>query len=140
MQVEDTKEKVYIFDLDKEFAEVESGEDTPVFIPDIEKHIMKLPKSVLIGDDVKAAANKQMILYRPPPSFTVRADKDSVRKTIIQNRRRAQEKQASQIPDSPNGFIPSRSHDVPQAQLDDPIKENAPFVVVDDDPDAMDIG
>lgn len=140
MQVEDTKDKVYIFDLNKELAEVESGEDTPVFIPDIEKHIMKLPKSMLIGDDVKAAANKQMILYRPPPSFTVPADKDSVRKAIIECRRRAQEKQATQIPDSPNGFIPSRSHGVPQAQLDDPIKENAPLVVVDDELDAMDIG
>ena len=140
MQVEDTKDKVYIFDLDKELAEVESGEDTPVFIPDIEKHIMKMPKSVLIGDDIKAAANKQMILYRPPPSFTVPTDKGSVRKAIIESRRRAQEKQTFQIPDSPNGFVPSRSHGVLQAQLDGPIKESAPPVVVDDDPDAMDIG
>ena len=138
MQVEDTKDKVYIFDLNKEFSDVESGEDTPVFIPDIEKHIMKLPKSVLIGDDIKAAANKQMILYRPPTSFTVQADKDSVRKMIIENRRRAQEKQTSQIPHSLNGFIPSRSHDIPQ--LNDSNKESAPLVVVNDDPDAMDIG
>jgi len=140
MQVEDTKDKVYIFDLNEELAEVESGEDTPVFIPDIEKHLMKLPKSVLIGDDIKAAANKQMILYRPPPSFTVPTDKDSVRKAIIETRRRAQGKQASQISDSLNGFVSSRSHGVLQTQLDGPIKESAPPVVVDDDLDAMDIG
>jgi hypothetical protein len=140
MQVEDTKDKVYIFDLNKELAEVESDEDTPVFVPDIEKHIMKLPKSVLIGDDVKAAANKQMILYRPPPSFTVPSDKDSVRKSIIERRRRAQEKQTSQIPDSPNGFFPPRSHSLLKAQLDGLIKESAPPLVIDDDPDAMDIG
>lgn len=142
MQVEDTKDKVYIFDLNKELAEVESGEDTPVFIPDIEKHIMKLPKSVLIGDDVKAAANKQMILYRPPSSLTVPAEKDNVRKAIIESRRRAQEKQMAQILDKPNGFIPSRSHGVLQVQVqqDGPSKGSAPLVVVDDDPDAMDIG
>jgi len=139
MQVEDTKDKVYICDLNKELAEVESDEDTPVFVPDIEKHIMKLPKSVLIGDDVKAAANKQMILYRPPPSFMVPVDKDSVRKAIIESRRRAQEKKALQIPDGPNGFAPSRSNGVSQVQLDGPIKESAPLIV-DDDPDAMDIG
>jgi len=140
MQVEDTKDKVYIFDLNKELAEVESDEDTPVFIPDIEKHIMKLPKSVLIGDDVKAAANKQMILYRPPPSFTVPTDKDNVRKSIIESRRRAQEKQASQISNSPNGFVPSRGHSLLKAQFDGLIKESPPPVVIDDDPDAMDIG
>lgn len=140
MQVEDTKDKVYIFDLNKELAEVESGEDTPVFIPDIEKHIMKLPKSVLIGDDVKAAANKQMILYKAPHSLTVPADKDKVRKAIIESRRRAQEKQAAQILEKPNGFIPSRSHGFPHAQLDDPTKKSAPLLVIDEDLDAMDIG
>ena len=141
MQVEDTKDKVYIFDLNKELAEVESGEDTPVFIPDIEKHIMKLPKSLLIGDDVKAAASKQMILYRPPPSFAVQADKDAVRKAIIESRRRGQEKQATQIPESPNGFVSSRSHGgVLKAQLDGRIKGGTSLVVIDDDPDAMDTG
>lgn len=141
MQVEDTKDKVYIFNLNKELAEVESGEDTPVFIPDIEKHIMKLPKSLLIGDDVKAAASKQMILYRPPPSFTVQVDKDSVRKAIIESRRRGQEKQqATQIPESPNGIVSSRSHGVLKAQIDGRIKGGTSLVVIDDDPDAMDTG
>jgi hypothetical protein len=140
MQVEDTKNKVYIFDLDKELAEIESGEDTPVFIPDIEKHIMKLPKSVLIGDDVKAAANKQMILYRPPPSFTAPTDKNCIRKAIIESRRIAKEKQASQVLDSPNGFVASRCHSILQAQLDRPIKESVQPAIVNDDPDAMDIG
>lgn len=142
MQVEDTKDKVYIYDLDKELAEVESDEDRPVFIPDIEKHVMKLPKSVLLGDDVKAAANKQMILYRVPTSLSVPEDKDSVRKAIIESRRRAQENQQLKVPETPNALLPPKGNINHASQPYTNGYRNAfdRNWVIDEDPDAMDIG
>lgn len=143
MQLEDSKHKVYIYDLDKELAEVESDEDRPVFIPDIEKHVMKLPKKILLGDDLKAAANKQMILYRLPTSLSVPEDKDSVRKAIIESRRRAQENQHLQIPNIPVAVV------LPQQNGNKTISTpytngiqttTVPDNVLEDDPDAMDIG
>jgi hypothetical protein len=94
MEVEDTKHKVYIYDLDKELAEAESDEDRPIFIPDIEKHLHKIPKHILIGDDAKALANMQMVLYNVPSSLTVPKEQDSVRRAIIESRQRARERQA----------------------------------------------
>jgi hypothetical protein len=94
MQVEDTKHKVYIYDLDKELAESESDEERPIFIPDIEKHLNKIPKHILIGDDARALANMQMVLYNVPSSLTVPQEKDSVRRAIIESRQRQRESQA----------------------------------------------
>jgi hypothetical protein len=94
MEVEDTKHKVYIYDLDKELAEAESDEDRPIFIPDIEKHLHKIPKHILIGDDAKAMANMQMVVYNVPTSLTVPKEQDSVRRAIIESRQRARERQA----------------------------------------------
>ena len=85
MDVEDTKHKVYIYNLDKELEDSQSDEDTPIFLPDIEKHLSKLPKVVLISEDEKEhAKNMQMVLYNVPTSLTVSEDKDSVRKAIIE--------------------------------------------------------
>jgi len=140
MQVEDTKDKIYIYDLDKELAEVESDEDHPVFIPDIEKHVMKLPKSVLLGDDVKAMANKQMVLYRVPTSLSVSEDKDSVRRAIIETRRRAQENQPFRVPDPPTVVPPPIEKTGAQTQangITSSVTTNG--VLGEDDPDAMDI-
>jgi hypothetical protein len=93
MDLEDSKHKIYIYDLDKELAEAESDEDRPIFIPDIEKHLHKIPKHILIGDDAKAMANMQMVLYNVPTSLTVPKEQDSVRRAIIESRRRARERQ-----------------------------------------------
>lgn len=142
MQVEDTKDKVYIYDLDKELAEVESDEDRPIFIPDIEKHVMKLPKAVLIGDDLKAVANNQMILYRAPTSLSIPEDKDSVRKAIIESRRRAQESQALKVPHTSNTFLPPKEgvNDASRSYLNGFRNSFDTNGAVEEDPDAMDIG
>jgi hypothetical protein len=99
MDLEDTKHKVYIYDLDKELEGCESDEDKPIFIPDIEKHLNKLPKVVLIGDDAhEAAKNMQMVLYRVPTSLTVPRDKDNVRKVIIESRQRMRNQKGLTVP------------------------------------------
>ncbi|KAH7025358.1 hypothetical protein B0J12DRAFT_714418 [Macrophomina phaseolina] len=98
MQLEDTKDKVYIYDLDKELAELESDEENPIFIPDIEKHLTKIPKHVLMstGKELETTADNQLILYGVPASLTVPEEKDSVRKAIIEARKRAEQKPQSQ--------------------------------------------
>jgi len=141
MQIEDTKDKIYIYDLDKELAEVESDEDRPVFLADIEKHLLKLPKSVLLGDDVKAAASKQMVLYRVPTSLSVSEGKDSVRRAIIETRRRAQEKQPLRIAESPTAVPPSADKRNVNGQANGVAGAvTANGAPAEYDPDAMDIG
>lgn len=109
MEVEDTKDKVYIYDLDKELAESESDDERPIFIPDIEKHLLaRIPRHVLIGDDAREAAkHMQMIIYSAPKSLTVAPDKDNVRRAIIESRKRAQERQAFTIPAAPENLLSS---------------------------------
>ncbi len=92
MQLDDTKEKVYIYNLDQELADIESEEERLVFLPDIEKKLGKIPKSLLTGHS-QPAANTQMILYSVPSSLTVAPEQDNVRKAILETRARAREKQ-----------------------------------------------
>lgn len=110
MEVEDTKDKVYIYDLDKELAESESDDERPIFIPDIERHLLaRIPRHVLIGDDAREAAkHMQMIIYSAPKSLTVAPEKDNVRRAIIESRKRAQERQAFTIPAAPEN-LPSNT-------------------------------
>jgi hypothetical protein len=128
MQVEDTPTRIFIHDLDSELAdEVESDSERPIFVPDIEKHLMKLPRAVLIGDsERKAMENMQMVLYKIPKSISVPEEEDSVRRAIREARQRARDQQPLRIPDAPR-----------------PVKVStvtAPIEQDDYDPDAMDIG
>jgi len=106
MELEDSKHKVYIYDLDKELEDCQSDEDKPIFIPDIEKHLSKLPRVVLIGDDAKdAAKNMQMVLYNVPSSLTVPKERDTVRKAIMESRQRMRDKQALTVPEFPTALL-----------------------------------
>lgn len=99
MRLDDTKHKVYIYDLDKELEEIESSEDENrlVFLPDIEKRLLnkRIPSSVLANKDGELAGmnrSQAMVLYDIPHSLTLTDEKDSVRKAILESRRRTQEK------------------------------------------------
>lgn len=91
MQVDDTKDKIYIHNLDDEIASVEA-EESMIFLPDIEKKIRQIPKHILTGD-LQPTAENQMVIYGVPPSLSVPKDNDSVRKAILECRARAREKQ-----------------------------------------------
>lgn len=90
MQMDDSKHKVYIHDIDAELSETDSEKDL-VFLPDIEKRLTKVPKSVLLHADA-VPANMEMVLYNVPSSLVIPEERDSVRKAIIEARGRAQEK------------------------------------------------
>lgn len=91
MNVDDTRDRVFIHDLDAELADAESDEERLIFLPDIEKKFSKIPQRLLMGGH---DANQELVLYGVPKSLTVDEGHDSVRKAIIETRRRAQEKAA----------------------------------------------
>ena len=95
MLVEDTPHRVYIADLDAELSDIESDEDNPIFLQDIEKHLAKIPKHVLMGPEPKSTKDNQLILYHVPSSLTVPESQDSVRKAIAEARGRLRERQAN---------------------------------------------
>ncbi|KAK3396354.1 hypothetical protein B0T20DRAFT_268895 [Sordaria brevicollis] len=100
MQLDDSKYKVYIYNLEDELSsesEAEGQDGKLIFLPDIEKHLRqnRLPTQVLntaqpsVDPDI---LNKQLVLYRVPASITVPEEQDSVRKAILEARARMREK------------------------------------------------
>lgn len=95
MQLDDTKHKVYIYNLDAELESVEGDGEKVVFLPDIERKFNKIPQSLLRGH-AQTPANSEMVLYRVPSSLTVPEENDNVRRAIIECRDRAWQKQAEE--------------------------------------------
>lgn len=130
MQVEDTPHTVYIHDLDAELSDIESDEDNPIFLADIEKHLAKIPKHLLTGPELKATKDNAMVLYQVPSSLTIPEAQDSVRKAIVEARARIRERQVSgveevlpppQVPLSNmgmSGSIPGPANDPDAMELD----------------------
>jgi hypothetical protein len=95
MQVEETPNRVFIYDLDKELAEIESDEENPIFLSDIEKHLSKIPRHVLLNEkNLKPTDKNQVVLYSVPTSLSVPQEQDNVRKAITEARARIREGQA----------------------------------------------
>ncbi len=92
MQLDDSKDRVYIYNLDDELSGAESEEEKLIFLPDIEKRLTKIPKSVLTNTD-RAATSNEMVLYSVPQSLSVPKEQDNVRKAIIETRARARQMQ-----------------------------------------------
>lgn len=134
MQIDDTKDRVYIRNLDDELAEIDSQEEKVVFLPDIEEMLGKIPKSVLMGEGQPSARN-EIVLYSVPTSLTVPEEQDKVRKAIIESRARAREKQKHTADGMPvNGFDGRPSLDP------DPVHVSADHVAkIEKDEDAMDL-
>ncbi|KAK0656605.1 hypothetical protein B0T16DRAFT_301175, partial [Cercophora newfieldiana] len=96
MQLDDSKYKVYIRNLDDELSSESEAEDgNLIFLPDIEKHLRnnRIPAAVLAKPDPDMLS-KQLVLYSVPSSLTVPEEHDSVRKAIIEARARVRAKQA----------------------------------------------
>ncbi len=94
MQLDNTKHKVYIYDLDAELSDGESSSDEGklVFLPDIERHLRetRIPPRILANNEGELAGNNlQLVLYNVPSSLTVPEEQDSVRRAIVETRARA---------------------------------------------------
>ncbi|OAL70048.1 hypothetical protein A7D00_5577 [Trichophyton violaceum] len=95
MQVDDTKTRVYITDLGDEIAQIEEEERRQTFkvMPEMEKQLMSIPKSVLTHKP-KEERNNELVLYRVPAALGIPAEQDSVRAAMTDARERAREKMA----------------------------------------------
>lgn len=96
MQVDDTRDRVYIHDIDLELADIVEEEQKLIFLPDIEKHLSRLPQQVLNGLREDESENQELVLYDVPRSLTVDEEHDSVRKAILEARQRARDKAAQE--------------------------------------------
>lgn len=95
MQLDDTKDKVYIYNLDDELRDIDEEEEKLIFLPDIERKLTKIPQSVLTSTS-QPVPNQEMVLYTVPSSLTVPEKEDNVRKAIIETRERARQKQVDE--------------------------------------------
>ena len=101
MQLDDSKHKVYIYNIDDELSSSESeAEDGKViFLPDIERALRanRIPPVVRANDEGqlggKNIEDMQLVLYNVPSSLTVAPEHDSVRKAILEARARARREQ-----------------------------------------------
>lgn len=91
MSVDETRDRVYIHDIDSELAELEEQKSDIAFLPEIEKRLAALPTTILGGAN-QEVRNKQMVLYQVPSSISVPEEQDHVRKAIIATRAREKEK------------------------------------------------
>lgn len=89
MHVDDTKTRVFISDLDSELAEIEEQENDIAFLPEIEKKLMAIPKSVLRH---RPSSDNALVLYKLPPALGMTGEEDTVRSVIDGARDRAREK------------------------------------------------
>nr|POF15975.1 hypothetical protein CFP56_77019 [Quercus suber] len=94
MHVEDTRDRVFIHNLDEELADVESDEERLIFLPDIEKHFNRIPQHILTERKDDETRNQELVLYSVPKLLTEQDNHDSVRRAILEARQRAQEKAA----------------------------------------------
>jgi len=164
MQVDDSKFRVWVHNLDDELSDSESDDGKLVFLPNIEKHLResRIPASILANSEGELAGNKQMVLYSVPSSLSVPEEQDSVRKAILEARARVRAKQDArrgadaQRPQVTN-IIGSRGVDMKdwfnstgEATLADVAAKPSDGMLLqgigtqttsdDDDPDAMDLG
>ncbi|KAK3986893.1 hypothetical protein QBC44DRAFT_332410 [Cladorrhinum sp. PSN332] len=150
MQLDDTKYKVYIHNLDDELSSSSDGESDDgklIFLSDIEKHLRsnRIPPGVLKPKPDADLADKQLVLYRVPSSLTVPEEQDSVRKAIIEARARMREQQrakgesalpAQPVATMPAGYVPIDS-DAPLTQA--PYAGGDVSFQQNEDPDAMEL-
>jgi len=163
MQLDDSKHKVYIYDLDAELSDSgESDDGKLVFLPDIKKHLResRIPPSVLANSEGELVGNNQLVLYNIPSSLTIPEEQDSVRKAIIETRARAKAKQDQNRNDdirnahttvTPvngvdsrawyHGMVNGSSRATPADEIMDE-EPTAPLAqeTTGNDPDAMDLG
>ncbi|KAK2046854.1 hypothetical protein LZ31DRAFT_178218 [Colletotrichum somersetense] len=145
MQLDDTKHKVYIFNMDDELSSSESEPDDGklVFLPDMEKHLRttRIPPSLLANHEGQLAG-MQVVLYNEPVSLTVPPEQDSVRKAIVESRTRMRERQRLEREGkgSPVQIPPPFVSQQPaSAIIPNPPTLSEASASVDYDPDAMDV-
>lgn len=139
MQVDDTRDRVYIHNLDDELADIESDEEKLIFLPDIEKRLSKIPKHLLQNRRDEDHEGQELVLYSVPKSLTVDEGHDSVRKAIIESRQRAREKAQEEARHLDMNCKYGQSDQMEPAAETAHGYSTGYVVEQDDDPDVMDM-
>jgi hypothetical protein len=99
MQMDNTSNRVYIYNLDDELSDSDSSVDDNklAFLPEFDRQLRqsRIPASVLANSEGELAGrnlNNELVLYNVPSSLSVPEGQDSVRKAIIETRARARDK------------------------------------------------
>lgn len=103
MQLDNTKHKVYIYDLDAELSSADENSESEsstsgriTMLSDMKRHLRQIPPAVFANSSGELAGHNindmQMVLYSEPSSLTVPREQDSVRKAILEARARARQK------------------------------------------------
>ncbi|KAA8575792.1 hypothetical protein EYC84_004888 [Monilinia fructicola] len=139
MQLDDSKHKVYIYNLDDELSDSDASDDGRlIFLPDISKHLRetRIPPHIIANKDGELAGmNNQLILYDTavPRNHNVPEEQDLVRKAFLEARAKArakwEERARLEERGEEMGFIDGA------VDIEDMTVE-----AVEDDPDAMDLG
>ncbi|PQE03333.1 hypothetical protein CJF30_00005549 [Rutstroemia sp. NJR-2017a BBW] len=150
MQLDDSKHKVYIYNLDDELSDSDTSDDGRlVFLPDISKHLRetRIPPSILANKDGELAGmNNQLILYDTavPRNHDVPEGQDLIRKAFLESRAKAramwEERARIENPGAPPPqTVGALGADIPYTNgvvdKDIPVED----VIVENDPDAMEI-
>lgn len=96
MELENTRDRVFIHDLDQELSEIDAEGERLIFLPDIERKLARIPKSVLTTHSQPITGN-EVVLYNVPSSLSIPREKDNVRRAILETRARAREKQVQEL-------------------------------------------
>lgn len=146
MALDATPNRVYIHDLDAELADTDTDDpDRLIFLPDIEAKLSRLPPQVLNrGSGEDDHDGQELVLYSVPKSLTVDESHDSVRRAIIEARQRAREKalleEEARAGDMEKRYDHSLHDYNAEAETAHGYGTGYEEEVVDEDPDAMDIG
>ncbi len=153
MDLDDSKHKVYIYNLDDELSSSD-GESNPssptdggggrvVFLADMEKHLRDHRHSRLLPPgraldprpDSPPWSGKELVLYRVPSSISVPEEQDSVRKAIMEARERvrARQRAGADVAIVPVSTAPPVLGDLPMDA------EPVSWPGLEDDPDAMEL-
>lgn len=151
MQLDDSKHKVYIYNLDDELSDSDASDDGRlIFLPDISKHLRetRIPPHILANKEGELAGmNNQLILYDTavPRNHNVPEEQDLVRKAFLEAREKARAKwdekarlEGREEDGTADAAVRDRAYTNSTsdggADVEDMVME-----VVEDDPDAMDL-
>ena len=142
MNLDETRDRIYIHNLDDELSDAESEGEKLVFLPEIEQRLTKIPKSVLMGQ-VQPNTSNEVVLYSVPESISIPREQDNVRKAIIESRERVRQQiQLADMNTTADTQTPGLT--VPQITGEKPHIPGSTFLgepTIDIyDEDAMDIG
>ncbi len=135
MPLDDTKDKIYIYDLESEIAQIEAEEPKSLFLPDIDRKISAIPQHLL--QSPTNSADTQIVLYQVPSSISVPEEQDHVRKAIIATRARAREKQAREAEETQ---LKNEEHVNDEDRTNGMVTDRVEEHTEDYNPDAMDLG